>query len=81
MTRTALDKEKWVWAGIATALLFALYFGGRTTPRSGPAPTTALTVSTGTGALSWTGPAPSYSNVGGYVGFGALGEYALGETP
>jgi len=37
MTRTALDKEKWVLAGIATALLFALYFGGRTTPRSGPA--------------------------------------------
>jgi tetratricopeptide (TPR) repeat protein len=36
MTRTALDKEKWILAGIATALLFALYFGGRTTPRSSP---------------------------------------------
>jgi hypothetical protein len=70
-----------LWVGPAPLVSNTVSPGVGILTWTGPGPTTAISVATGTAAMSWTGPAPSYSNVGGFVGFGALGQFALGETP
>lgn len=69
------------WTGYAPVVSNTVTPGVGILTWTGFAPTPTISVATGTGALSWTGPAPSYANVGGFVGFSALGQFALGETP